>query len=86
MPLSLTGPDVIGYVGVAMILVAYGLVQFEKLNPAELIYPILNTCGAAAVLVSLYFSPNWPSIVIEVAWLTIGVSGLIRWALKARKH
>jgi len=72
----MTLPDLIGYTGVALILAAYGLLQFDRLSPKSARYSAMNGLGAAGILVSLYFEPNLPAFVIETAWLLISLVGL----------
>lgn len=71
-------PDLIGYAGVALILSAYALLQTEQLASKSLTYSALNGLGAVGVLISLWFDPNLPSIVIESAWLIISLFGIYR--------
>ncbi|MEM6900760.1 MAG: cyclic nucleotide-binding protein [Pseudomonadota bacterium] len=75
-------PEVIGYIGVALILIGYAGIQSGRLTADMLVYPILNGVGALAILFSLYFHPNIPSIVIEIAWLLISSFGIFRYFSK----
>ncbi|OGO93104.1 MAG: hypothetical protein A3F41_06960 [Coxiella sp. RIFCSPHIGHO2_12_FULL_44_14] len=70
--------DVIGMIGVALILVAYLLLQIDKLSQDSIYYSFLNLLGSALILVSLCFTLNIPSLVIEIAWLIISLFGLIK--------
>ena len=72
----MTLPDFIGYIGVALILSAYGLLQIDRISPKSVLYSALNGLGAAGILVSLYFEPNLPALVIETVWLIISLFGL----------
>lgn len=72
----MTGPDMIGLIGVAMILIAYALLQFGRLAPTDWRYSALNGLGASLILVSLYYDFNLPTFVIEVAWVVISLFGL----------
>lgn len=74
----LTIPDLLGYVGVAIIVVTYGLSQLSRMDVTRPLYPGLNGIGAVLILISLYFRPNPPSVVIEVFWLAISVTGFVR--------
>lgn len=71
-------PDLVGYAGVALILAAYALLQVDRISAKSLTYSALNGLGAAGVLVSLWYAPNLPAVVIETAWLLISVFGLYR--------
>lgn len=68
--------NVLGMIGVIMVLLAYFLLQVERLSGASLAYSVLNFVGSILILISLYFTPNVPSVVIEIAWLLISALGL----------
>ena len=74
----LTFPDLVGYVGVAMLIGAYGWLQTGRLDQANPWYSGLNAAAAVLLLVSLAYKPNPASIVIEVFWLAISLYGLWR--------
>ena len=73
-----TLPDFVGYAGVGLILFAFWSIQSDRLTADRLTYSLLNGIGACAILVSLYFNPNMPSILIEIAWLAISIYGIAR--------
>ncbi len=68
--------DVIGTLGVAVIIITYVLLQIERVRSDQLIYSLLNAAGAALILVSLYFDFNLPSVVVEFFWLLISLFGI----------
>ena len=68
----------IGMIGVGFVLIAYALLQVNKMSPQSIIYSLLNTIGSLMILVSLYYYWNLASGVIEIAWLLISLYGLIR--------
>ena len=68
--------DIIGTLGVAIIILTYVLLQIERVRSDQLIYSLLNAIGAAFILVSLYFEFNLPSVVVEVFWLLISLFGI----------
>ena len=71
--------DIIGIVGVSMILVGYFLLQSEKIDAKGLIYSLINLLGAVLILYSLFFNWNLPSVVIEVFWIIISVYGIYKY-------
>ncbi len=81
----MTTPDLVGYVGVAFVVVTYFLSQVGRMNASRPLYPALNAIGAVMILVSLYYRPNPPSVVIECFWLVISLVGLVR-AIRIRKE
>ena len=80
----ISGPDILGIIGVVFILAAYLALQIEKLSPKSLTYSALNGLGAALILVSLYFDFNLSAALIESAWLLISLFGLFK-ALRSRQ-
>ena len=68
--------NVLGLVGVALILLAYLLLQLRRIDPASAAFSALNALGAALVLLSLYYDFNLPAAVVEGAWLLISLFGL----------
>ncbi len=73
--------DWVGYLGVALVLLAYFLLQAHKLQGHGLVYQLMNVFGAIGVILSLSFSPgpiNWLAFLMQVAWIAIGVYGILR--------
>lgn len=73
--------DWAGYLGVASVLLAYFLLQAHQLQGHGLVYQLMNVLGAIGVILSLSFSAgpiNWPAFLMQVAWIVIGVYGIVR--------
>ncbi len=71
--------DAIGIAGVSLILLAYLGIQLERVNGQSLAYSLINMTGAILILVSLYFTFNLASFIIECFWLAISILGIARW-------
>ena len=71
--------DIVGTVGVALIIVAYAAVQSRRLSSEELSYSLMNLFGAAMILVSLRYNFNLASVIIEVFWILISLWGIVLW-------
>jgi len=69
-------PDLIGFVGVALLIGTYALLQFDKIDPKGFWYSFNNMMVAILVTVSLVYTPNLASLVIEFFWFIISVYGL----------
>ena len=69
-------PDLIGFMGVALLIGTYALLQFDKIDPKGFWYSFNNMMVAILVTVSLVYTPNLASIVIEFFWFIISVYGL----------
>ncbi len=73
--------DVVGSLGVLLVLLSYLLLQLGRLRATGLAYSAANGLGALLILVSLSFDFNLPAFLIEAAWLLISLFGLARWFL-----
>ena len=76
--------DILGTVGVATIIVTYVLLQTGRVRSEQLVYSILNAAGAVLILISLYFSFNLPSFIVEFFWLLISLYGIWRYLAQKR--
>jgi len=76
--------DLIGNVGVLLMVIAYLLLQLEKLSSAALSYLLLNAVGATMVMISLMFRFNLSAFLMEAFWLLISLYGLAKPLLARR--
>jgi hypothetical protein len=76
--------DILGTLGVAVIILTYVLLQIGKVRSEQLVYSVLNAVGAALILVSLYFAFNFPSFIVEFFWLLISLFGIGKYLLSRR--
>lgn len=76
--MSLAWYDWIGTIGVVMILIAYLLLQVERINPNAIPYSAVNLIGSGLIAVSLVYEFNFSAFVIEVCWMAISVIGIGR--------
>lgn len=76
--------DAVGLIGVSLIVGTYFLSQIGRMSVDRVAYPAANALGAALILVSLWFSFNFASFVIEIFWLAISLVGLARTLRKRR--
>ena len=71
-------PDLVGCLGTIIILVAYILLQTRKLDAHHVLFSLLNLVGALMILISLLYSWNLAAVVMEIAWASISVFGMIK--------
>ena len=67
--------DIVGFIGVLLVLAAYLLLQLKWLQADSLNYSLANGIGAAFILVSLYYDFNLSAAAMEAAWLAISKWG-----------
>ena len=70
--------DLAGFVGVVLIVIAYLLLQLNRLPSSAPIYSLLNALGALLVMVSLLFDFNLAAFLMEAFWFLISLIGLLR--------
>ncbi len=70
--------DLVGNIGVLLMVIAYLLLQLEKLSSSATSYLLLNAAGAVMVIVSLTFRFNLSAFLMEVFWLLISLFGLAK--------
>lgn len=71
-------PELLGWYGVASLLVAYALLNFDVLSPHSLSYLLLNITGSVGILVDALSQRNWQPAVLNVVWGLIAVASLVR--------
>ena len=62
--------------GTALVVLAYYLLQLEKVDPKGLKYNLMNFFGAVLLLISLSFTFNLASYIIELFWIGASLIGL----------
>ena len=71
--------DVIGNIGVVVLMIAYLMMQLNKLSSSGLAYSLLNAIGACLIVVSLLVNFNLSAFIMEVFWVLISVLGIYRY-------
>jgi len=77
--------DLVGFIGVLLIVIAYLLLQLDKLPSSSPRYSLLNAGGALLIIVSLIFAFNLSAFIVEAFWFLISLLGLSR-SLISRKN
>ncbi len=76
--MSMNWYDWAGLLGVAIILLAYFLLQSSRLRGDALVYQLMNAIGALLVLVSLLYAFNLSAFLMELAWFIVSIYGIVR--------
>lgn len=77
--------DLLGSIGVALIILTYIALQLEKIRSEQLIYSLLNAVGAGLVVLSLCFSFNFSAFIVEFFWVLISLYGIGKYFLRKKK-
>ena len=70
--------EVAGWVGAALILLAYFLLSAGRVTGRSLLYQGLNVVGAAGFVINGWWHGAVPSATLNILWLLIGVIALLR--------
>ena len=70
--------DLVGNIGVAILVVTYLLLQLDKLKSSDLAYSVLNALGASLIVASLIVDFNLSALLMEVFWVLISFIGIGR--------
>ena len=66
----------VGWTGALSAVIAYGLVTTKRLSPDSLQFQAMNIVGAGLLSVSATVYGAWPSAVVNVIWVAIGLFAL----------
>ena len=76
--------EVVGWIGAALILGAYGLLSAGKLTGQSPLYQWMNVVGAAGFTVNGWWHGALPSAALNVIWMMIG--GVALWRITAKRR
>jgi paired small multidrug resistance pump len=69
---------IVGLVGMIVTLLAYFLLQAQKLHGNGLTYQLMNAVGALGVALSLLFGTfNLSAFLLEAVWFVISIYGMV---------
>lgn len=71
--------DLLGIVGVILVVGTYLLLQLNRLGNHSLGYSLFNGLGALLILISLIFEFNVSAFIIELFWVIISTIGIVRY-------
>ena len=74
-----------GWSAAALILAAYGLLSFGKIQARSWVYQAMNIVGAAGFIINCAYNNAWPSVALNIVWMGIAFYALRRNA-RATKH
>jgi len=76
--------DIIGSIGVFIVVVIYFLLQINKISSDDLKYSLLNILGSLLIVYSLIHNWNFASFMIEFFWILISFIGVYKYFRKAK--
>jgi hypothetical protein len=70
--------NVVGWIGMALLIGAYVLVTLGRISGPGLTFQLMNLVGGGFLMVNSAYYGAWPSAALNVVWVVIGVVGLVR--------
>jgi hypothetical protein len=70
--------DAAGWLGAALVIVAYALVSFHRMSAASIAYQALNIAGSILLIMNTAYHAAWPSAAVNVVWAAIGLIAVAR--------
>ncbi|QWZ07411.1 hypothetical protein KRR39_18435 [Nocardioides panacis] len=71
--------DVIGWAGAGTLVLAYALAAGGTLSVRTRTSAAMNVLGGLGLLINSAANDAWPSVGLNLVWLGIGMTGLIRY-------
>jgi len=69
--------DIAGWIGVALLLIAYALISARRLAGDSTTYQLFNVAGSVLLIINSFFYGAYPSVGINIAWIAIALSALL---------
>ncbi|WIN00273.1 hypothetical protein ACTOB_003970 [Actinoplanes oblitus] len=70
--------DLLGWAGAGALLLGHALVTRDPGQAAGWLFPLLNLAGSAGLAASGVVHAAWPSAVLNLLWLVLGITALRR--------
>lgn len=72
-----------GWAGTFLIVLAYFLISFKKIDSGNKLYSLMNLFGAIGIGINVFYHQAWPAFVMEFVWAVIAISALIKLSVKS---
>ena len=82
----MTKTDLIGFIGVAILLVAYFLNLINKVKNSDFTYLIMNFIGAGTSCFASVLLHYLPFIILEASWTLVSAIGLFAYFTKTQRN
>jgi multidrug transporter EmrE-like cation transporter len=78
--------ELVGWIGSALILIAYFLVSTKRIPVCSVWYPCLNGIGSVGIIINTFYKQAWPPLVLNVLWTLIAIWSLFALFHKSKFH
>ncbi|HCI05439.1 MAG: hypothetical protein UX26_C0037G0009 [Parcubacteria group bacterium GW2011_GWC1_45_9] len=70
--------ETLGWFGSFLIILAYYLLQTDKIEETDFKYQTINILGALMLGVNAYYKTAWAILTLQAVWILIGVMGILK--------
>jgi len=70
--------EIFGWVGSFLVVLAYYLLQSDKVEETSFKYQVLNITGALMLGINAYSKQAFAILFLQVVWILIGVIGIFK--------
>ena len=70
--------QIIGWVGTFLIVFAYFLVSYKKVDGSSKVYQAMNLLGAIGVGINVFHQQAWPAVALQIVWGIIAIFSLAK--------
>jgi len=82
--------DIIGWLGSALVVIAYALNIYKKMSSDALTYHFLNIAGSGCLIANTMYHHAVPSAVVNIIWIFIALFAIFEsrmtWKFKIRHN
>ena len=65
--------DILGWIGMVLVLAAYFMVAFKKISAQSYVYHFLNLIGVVFLAVNVFAQKAWPVFVLDIVWGLVAI-------------
>jgi len=70
--------QIFGWIGTFLIVLAYFLVSYKKVDGSSKVYQAMNLFGAIGVGINVFHQQAWPAVALQIVWGIIAIFSLIK--------
>ncbi len=75
---DLSASEILGTIGVSMLLIAFFLNLFDLIRRSSLKYLLLNLAGGGLACYASYLIDFFPFVILEGTWTAVALVGLVK--------
>ena len=77
--------DILGWIGMIVVLLAYGLLSTNKISNGKL-YQFLNLIAALCMAIGIFPKNAWFSFALQVVWALIAIIAIVKFINKEKNE